>query len=167
MHTFPFLFTLQSASPWWRISCSIWLSRCWCTLHNTSELVLNFHLYEILLALRVLLSSREFVYKSYKFISFLFCGYKIISYFCGVIKNKTYIPTVLELFGLKFIIFTFEHQPPHVHVRSVNGEAKFIIEEEAKLVKSTLKPKELKLSEYILEENLEHIRNEWKRIHGE
>ena len=105
--------------------------------------------------------------KSYKIISSLFGGYKIISYFCSVIKNKIDMPTVLELFGLKFIIFTFEHQPPHVHVRSANGEAKFIIEEEAQLVKSTLKPKELKLAEYILEENIEHIRNEWKRIHGE
>ena len=105
--------------------------------------------------------------ESHKIISFLLGGYKIISYICNVIKNKTDMPTVLELFGLKFIIFTFEHQPPHVHVRSANGEAKFIIETEVKLVKSTLKPKELKLAEYILEENIEHIRNEWKRIHGE
>ena len=108
-----------------------------------------------------------FYKKVIKLYPFLFGGYKIISYFCSVIKNKIDMPTVLELFGLKFIIFTFEHQPPHVHVRSANGEAKFIIEEEAQLVKSTLKPKELKLAEYILEENIEHIRNEWKRIHGE
>lgn len=109
----------------------------------------------------------DFFAKSFKFISLLFGGYKIISYLCGVIKNKTDMPTVLELFGLKFIIFTLEHQPPHVHVRSANGEAKFIIEEEVQLVKSTLKSRELKLAEYILEENIEHIRNEWKRIHGE
>lgn len=77
------------------------------------------------------------------------------------------MPTVLELFGLKFLIFTAEHQPPHVHVKSSNGAAKFIIWEEVKLVSSTLKPKELKLAEYILEENYEHILNSWKKIHGE
>lgn len=77
------------------------------------------------------------------------------------------MPTVLELFGLKFLIFTAEHQPPHVHVKSSNGSAKFVIWEEVKLVSSTLKPKELKLAEYVLEENIEHILNEWKKIHGD
>ena len=28
------------------------------------------------------------------------------------------MPTVLDLFGLKFIIFTADHQPPHCHVKS-------------------------------------------------
>ena len=65
-------------------------------------------------------------------------GYKIISYICSVNKNNTLMPTVLELFGLKFLIFTAEHQPPHVHVKSANGSAKFVIWEEVKLVNSTL-----------------------------
>ena len=37
------------------------------------------------------------------------------------------MPTVLDLFGLKFLIFTHDHQPPHCHVKSVNGAAKFKI----------------------------------------
>nr|DAT41423.1 MAG TPA: protein of unknown function (DUF4160) [Caudoviricetes sp.] len=77
------------------------------------------------------------------------------------------MPTVLDLFGLKFIIFTADHQPPHCHVKSVNGSAKFEITDEIKLITSTLKPKELKLAEYVLEENLENIQEAWKKYHGD
>lgn len=77
------------------------------------------------------------------------------------------MPTVLDLFGLKFIIFTADHQPPHCHVKSSYGSAKFIIEDKVELVESNLKPKDEKLAEYILEENLENIQNAWKKIHGE
>jgi hypothetical protein len=77
------------------------------------------------------------------------------------------MPTVLDLFGLKFIIFTNDHQPPHCHVKSANGAAKFEIKDEVRLIESTLKPRELKLAEYVLEENLENIQQAWKNIHGE
>lgn len=69
------------------------------------------------------------------------------------------MPTVLDLFGLKFIIFTADHQPPHVHVRSASGKAKFNIGRDAvEVVESTLKPKEMKLAMYILEDNIENLR---------
>lgn len=77
------------------------------------------------------------------------------------------MPTVLDLFGLKFIMFTSDHRPPHCHVKSVNGAAKFEITTEVKLIESTLRPKELKLAEYILEENLENIQDAWKKYHGD
>ena len=98
----------------------------------------------------------------------LFVGYRNISYICSEInKNKNTMPTVLDLFGLKFLIFTHDHQPPHCHVKSVNGAAKFEIKDEVRLIESTLRPKELKLAEYILEENLENIQEAWKQYHGE
>jgi hypothetical protein len=108
--------------------------------------------------------------KGYKIITFSFCllaGYKIITYLCCVIKKQIIMPTVLDLFGLKFIIFTADHQPPHCHVRSTNGSAKFEIKDGVRLIESTLKPKELKLAEYVLEENLENIQEAWKKYHGE
>ncbi len=37
------------------------------------------------------------------------------------------MPEVLRLFGLKFYIYTRDHQPPHVHVVSSDGSAKFAI----------------------------------------
>ena len=97
-----------------------------------------------------------------------FVGYRNISYICSEInKKKNTMPTVLDLFGLKFLIFTHDHQPPHCHVKSVNGAAKFEIKDEVRLIESTLRPKELKLAEYILEENLENIQEAWKQYHGE
>ena len=77
------------------------------------------------------------------------------------------MPTVLDLFGLTFLIFTHDHQPPPCHVKSVHGAAKFEIKDEVRLIESTLRPKELKLAEYILEENLENIQEAWKQYHGE
>lgn len=37
------------------------------------------------------------------------------------------MPTLFILFGLAFRIFTRDHLPPHVHVLSQDGEAKFEI----------------------------------------
>ena len=34
------------------------------------------------------------------------------------------------------------------------------------LIESTLIPKEQKLAEYIIEENIENIRAEWEKYHG-
>ena len=103
----------------------------------------------------------------YKIIFFSLVEYKNICYLCTVIRKHYDMPTVLDLFGLKFIIFTADHQPPHCHAKSSNGAAKFIIKDKVECVESTLKPKEQKLAEYVLEENLKNIREAWKRIHGE
>ena len=49
-------------------------------------------------------------------------------------------------------------------MRSTNGSAKFEIKDGVRLIESTLKPKELKLAEYVLEENLENIQEAWQKI---
>ena len=78
------------------------------------------------------------------------------------------MPTVLILFGLKFKIYTAEHQPPHWHVTSQDGQAKFEIRDEVKLIENKgMKPKDLSLARAILEENLEVIQEEWKKLHGD
>ena len=43
------------------------------------------------------------------------------------------MPEIIRLFGLKFYIYTRDHFPPHVHVVSQEGEAKFLVEEEVNL----------------------------------
>jgi hypothetical protein len=78
------------------------------------------------------------------------------------------MPTILILFGLKFRLYTREHFPPHCHVVSQDGEAKFEISEAVVLIENKgIKPKDLKLAEYVLEENLELIQKEWKKLHGD
>lgn len=78
------------------------------------------------------------------------------------------MPTILELFGLSFLIYTRDHLPPHVHVRSQDGEARFqVTKEEVTLIENRhMKPKDLKLAESILEENKEYVVEQWVKIHG-
>lgn len=77
------------------------------------------------------------------------------------------MPTVLQLFGLVFRIYTRDHLPPHVHVISPDGEAKFTIGETVvELVQNKgMKQKDINLSLSILEENRERLINEWNKIH--
>ena len=78
------------------------------------------------------------------------------------------MPTLFRLFGLIFRIYTRDHQPPHVHVISQEGEAVFLIDEEEVLLQgnSGMKPKDISLANSILEENKEIIREEWNKLHG-
>jgi hypothetical protein len=56
------------------------------------------------------------------------------------------MPTLLILFGLRFYFYTRDHEPIHIHVKSSDGEAKFEIEEDLRLVYNNgLKPKDVKL----------------------
>lgn len=77
------------------------------------------------------------------------------------------MPEILRLFGLKFYIYTRDHQPPHVHVVSLDGMAKFAISEEIELLDNAgMKSKDVKLAESIIEDNKGNILNEWVKIHG-
>ena len=78
------------------------------------------------------------------------------------------MPTLFIFFGLRFKIYTAEHLPPHCHVTSQDGQAKFEIMNEVILIENRgLKPKDLSLAKAILEENLEVIQEEWKKLHGD
>jgi hypothetical protein len=75
------------------------------------------------------------------------------------------MPTVLNLFGLRFYFYMRDHKPIHIHVENADGEAKFEIEKEIKLMYNHgLKPKDIRLAESILEENKENFINEWNKI---
>ncbi len=77
------------------------------------------------------------------------------------------MPEILRLFGLKFYIYTRDHEPPHVHVVSQDGEAKFIVADEVTLLENVkMKPKDVKLAESIIEDNKDLIKTSWKNIHG-
>lgn len=77
------------------------------------------------------------------------------------------MPTILNLFGLRFYFYSREHEPVHVHVESGDGVAKFEINDQVVLVDNRgLKPKDIRLAESILEENRENLVNEWNRYFG-
>ena len=75
------------------------------------------------------------------------------------------MPTLLILFGLRFYFYVNDHQPIHVHVENADGEAKFELETDVKLVYNKgLKNKDLRLAESIIEENRENFIEQWKKV---
>lgn len=73
------------------------------------------------------------------------------------------MPTLFILFGFRFMFYSNEHEPMHIHVVKGNTQAKFNVCPEVVLVSNHgLKPSELKLVEAIIEENQEIIIEGWK-----
>ena len=78
------------------------------------------------------------------------------------------MPELFRMFGMRFFFFSLEHLPIHIHVRNADGEAKFDVIPEVKLIQSKgMKPKDLVLAEALVTERKEEIITEWKKIHGE
>ena len=66
--------------------------------------------------------------------------------------------TLLILFGIRFNFYANDQQLIYIHVENADGEAKFEIENEVKLVyNSGIKNKDILLAESIIEENRENL----------
>ena len=78
------------------------------------------------------------------------------------------MPEILRIFGLRFYFYSREHEPIHVHVKGVDGKAKFaILPEGIRLVYNKgLKPKDIKCAEMVLEENKELAISKWNHYFG-
>jgi hypothetical protein len=78
------------------------------------------------------------------------------------------MPEILRMFGMRFFFYSREHEPIHVHVKGVDGKAKFdILPEGIVLVKNEgLKPKDIKAAEMVLEENKELAIEKWNEYFG-
>ncbi len=59
-------------------------------------------------------------------------GIKIYTYIC-IVDNHS-MPTIFEIFGLRFFFFSGDHAPIHVHVVKGDDDAKIAIIPEIKLV---------------------------------
>jgi len=78
------------------------------------------------------------------------------------IKRKKIMPQLFTLFGLRFMFYSNDHEPIHVHVVKGGAEARFQVQPEVTLLDNRgLKPAELKLAESIVEENKEIIAARW------
>ena len=78
------------------------------------------------------------------------------------------MPELFRMFGMRFFFFSLEHLPIHIQVRNADGEAKFDVVPEVKLIQSKgMKPKDLVLAEALVIERKEEIIAKWKKIHGE
>ena len=85
------------------------------------------------------------------------------SNFAAQNKINTAMPTLFIVFGFRFMFYSNDHEPIHVHVIKGNAEARFQVQPDVVLLDSKgLKPAELKLAESLVEENKEMIIERWK-----
>lgn len=72
------------------------------------------------------------------------------------------MPTLFILFGFKFMFYSNDHAPIHIHVLKDGASAKFNVLPDVALEENHgMKPSELKLVELIVEENKEIIIERW------
>jgi hypothetical protein len=93
------------------------------------------------------------------------------NYFCGLNKNYKDMPTVFCFFGLRFVFFSNDHEPVHVHVVKGKGHVKeyaiFQVVPEINLIENNgLSKQELRLAKMIIEENSDIIQEKWKTFFG-
>ncbi len=87
-------------------------------------------------------------------------------YLCSMkLYTLRIMPTLFTLFGLRFMFYSNDHEPIHVHVVKGGAEARFQVLPEVVLLDNRgLKPAELKLAESIVEENKEIIAARWNEF---
>lgn len=77
------------------------------------------------------------------------------------------MPTLFTVFGYRFMFYSNDHEPIHVHVIKGDAEARFQVLPEVSLMDNRgLKPAELKLAESLVEENKETIVANWKNFYN-
>ena len=77
------------------------------------------------------------------------------------IKEERICRSYLQ-FGFRFMFYSNDHEPIHVHVVKAGTEARFQVEPEVTLLDNKgLNPAEIKLAESLVEENKEMIVARW------
>jgi hypothetical protein len=72
------------------------------------------------------------------------------------------MPTLFYYLGLRFLFYSNDHEPIHIHVRSSDGEAKFKVDPILLVENKGLRSRDLKIAEMAIEENREIIIERWK-----
>ncbi|MCQ1850621.1 DUF4160 domain-containing protein [Neorhizobium galegae] len=73
--------------------------------------------------------------------------------------------TVLRQHGLRFVIFTADHEPPHVHVYG-DGEARIDIETLKVLTQGGMSDRDVRRAAEVIEANRQLFRETWRKYHG-
>lgn len=78
------------------------------------------------------------------------------------------MPTLFEIFGLRFFFFSNEHEPIHVHAENGDGRVKVQVLPEIKIVENKgMKPKDIKKVLNIVTMYKSEICDEWKTYFNE
>jgi len=73
--------------------------------------------------------------------------------------------TVLRQHGLRFVIYTADHEPPHVHVYG-DGEARIDIETLKILTQGGMSDRDVRRAAELIEANRQLFRETWRKYHG-
>ncbi len=77
------------------------------------------------------------------------------------------MPTVLRVKGYRFIIFTNDHPPPHIHVKQAEGGAKINLNPIEIVEHFDLNQRQLREIEEIVEENQSFLMEKWQEFQGD
>lgn len=78
------------------------------------------------------------------------------------------MPTILFIFGFRFIIYTRDHNPPHIHAIKNIGAAKIGLTPNIYLIENRgLQLKDLKIAMSVAEEYQEEFLEKWYEYHGD
>lgn len=76
------------------------------------------------------------------------------------------MPTIFELFGIRYFFYSGDHEPMHVHLENRDGKAKIFIEPDIKVdYNHGIKPKDLNKALKMIEIYKEEIINSWNENH--
>ena len=76
-------------------------------------------------------------------------------------ENLKNMPTIFTLFGYRFLFYSNDHTPIHVHVVKSGAKAKYNLFPVELVSNEGFKPSELKMIEALIEENVETISKHW------
>lgn len=78
------------------------------------------------------------------------------------------MPTLFEIFGLRFFFFSNEHEPIHVHAENGDGKIKIQVSPTIELVENKgMKPKDVKKALGIVKLYKSEIENSWMMYFSE
>ena len=72
------------------------------------------------------------------------------------------MPTVFIFFGFRFLFYSNDHEPVHVHVVKDDCEAKYNVKPVQQVYNHGFKKQQIAIIESIIEENVEVITERWR-----
>lgn len=76
------------------------------------------------------------------------------------------MPTIFIFFGFRFMFYSDDHEPIHVHIIKDGHEAKYHISPIEQVYSKGFKKQELALIESVIEENIDVITERWNAYFG-
>lgn len=73
--------------------------------------------------------------------------------------------TVLRQHGLRFVIYTADHEPPHVHVYG-DGEARIDIETLMVMTQGGMSDRDVRRAVQVIGDNQKLFQDVWRKYHG-